>query len=89
MLGASTSHVFVTFFKVFLLTVLFGLYHGLVLFPVVLSLVGPEEMSDESPSQSVASLSTSASQHSSGASSPSSESSRVFVLQVRLTAIVL
>merc|ERR1712083_1046493 len=41
MLGASTSHVFVTFFKVFLLTVLF-------------------DMSDDSPSQSVASLSTSA-----------------------------
>ena len=30
LLGASTSHVFVTFFKVFLLTVLFGLFHGLV-----------------------------------------------------------
>jgi multidrug efflux pump subunit AcrB len=37
----SYSHVFLTFFKVFLLTVSFGLFHGLVLFPVLLSLVGP------------------------------------------------
>ena len=39
--GGSTSHTFVTFFKVFVLTVLFGLYHGLVLLPVLLSLCGP------------------------------------------------
>jgi multidrug efflux pump subunit AcrB len=37
----SYSHVFLTFFKVFLLTVSFGLFHGLVFFPVLLSLVGP------------------------------------------------
>jgi predicted RND superfamily exporter protein len=37
----SSSHVFITFFKVFALTVIFGLFHGLVLFPVVLSLIGP------------------------------------------------
>jgi Niemann-Pick C1 protein len=37
----STSHVFLTFFKVFMLTVSMGLFHGLVLFPVLLSLVGP------------------------------------------------
>ena len=41
LLGASTSHVFVTFFKVFVLTVVFGLLHGLVLLPVLLSLFGP------------------------------------------------
>jgi len=43
LLGASTSHIFVTFFKVFVLTVLFGLFHGLVFLPVLLSLVGPVE----------------------------------------------
>merc|ERR1712014_483030 len=37
----SYSHVFLTFFKVFVLTVLFGLFHGLVLFPVILSMIGP------------------------------------------------
>jgi len=41
LLGFSTSHVFVSFFKVFVLTVLFGLFHGLVLFPVLLSVAGP------------------------------------------------
>jgi len=43
LLGASTSHIFITFFKVFVLTVLFGLFHGLVFLPVLLSLVGPVE----------------------------------------------
>jgi len=37
----SSSHVFITFFKVFALTVIFGLFHGLVLFPVILSMIGP------------------------------------------------
>jgi len=41
LLGFSTSHVFISFFKVFVLTVLFGLFHGLVLFPVLLSVAGP------------------------------------------------
>jgi len=43
--GGSTSHTFVTFFKVFVLTVVFGLYHGLVLLPVLLSLFGPVNQS--------------------------------------------
>merc|ERR1711915_732265 len=43
LLGASTSHIFITFFKVFVLTVLFGLFHGLVFLPVLLSLIGPVE----------------------------------------------
>ena len=42
LLAGSTSHTFLTFFKVFVLTVVFGLFHGLVLLPVLLSLVGPE-----------------------------------------------
>merc|ERR1712226_1455715 len=52
----SSSHVFITFFKVFALTVIFGLFHGLVLFPVVLSLIGPN-----SPIKQEASTSTSTS----------------------------
>merc|ERR1712025_158235 len=46
LLGASSSHVFQSFFKVFVLTVLFGLFHGLVLFPVILSMFGPETEPD-------------------------------------------
>ena len=47
--GVSTSHTFVTFFKVFVLTVVFGAYHdhGLVLLPVLLSLLGPNYHSDD------------------------------------------
>ena len=59
LLGASTSHTFLTFFKecifltcyvpftsflqVFVLTVIFGLFHGLLLFPVILSVAGPAQ----------------------------------------------
>ena len=35
------SHVFATFFKVFFLVVVFGLYNGLFVLPVVLSFLGP------------------------------------------------
>ena len=69
LLGFSTSHVFVTFFRsvsswclvqsthetinlhfcllyyrVFVLTVVFGLFHGLVLLPVLLAHLGPQEV---------------------------------------------
>ena len=37
----SQSHVFLTFFKVFFLTVTFGLFHGIILLPVILSWIGP------------------------------------------------
>ncbi len=37
----SQSHVFITFFKVFFLVVTFGLYHGLIVLPVFLSVFGP------------------------------------------------
>nr|SVE90710.1 EOG090X0BEK [Daphnia sinensis] len=40
-LANSDSHVFITFFKVFVLVVAYGLFHGLILFPVILSLIGP------------------------------------------------
>ena len=62
LLGASTSHTFLTFFKVkfhhirflcfylrlqvFVLTVVFGLFHGLLLLPVILSWVGPVGQQD-------------------------------------------
>lgn len=38
----SQSHVFQTFFKIFGLTVLYGLFHGLVFLPALLITVGPE-----------------------------------------------
>ena len=40
LLCASKSVIFLTFFKIFFLVVLFGLFHGLLVLPVVLSLVG-------------------------------------------------
>jgi len=41
LLAGSKSHVFSTFFKIFFLVVVFGLYNGLMVLPVVLSFVGP------------------------------------------------
>ena len=52
--SGSTSHTFVTFFKVFVLTVVFGLYHGLVLLPVLLSLLGPGDTAADTESVSSA-----------------------------------
>ncbi|KAF2346973.1 Protein patched/dispatched [Trinorchestia longiramus] len=40
-LAYSDSHVFKTFFKVFFGVCLYGLFHGLVFLPVLLSLIGP------------------------------------------------
>jgi len=45
----STGHVFLTFFKVFTLTVVFGLYHGLVVFPVILATFGPQSEQADTP----------------------------------------
>lgn len=41
MVAWSNSYVFLTFFKMFSMVVLFGLFHGLIYFPVLLSLIGP------------------------------------------------
>ncbi|XP_040571494.1 patched domain-containing protein 3 [Lepeophtheirus salmonis] len=41
LLANSSSIVFTTFFKIFFLVVLFGLYHGLIFLPVLLSFIGP------------------------------------------------
>jgi multidrug efflux pump subunit AcrB len=40
-LGFSSSYVFKSFFKQLLLCIIFGLAHGMVLLPVLLSIVGP------------------------------------------------
>ena len=55
--------------QVFSLTVAFGLFHGLVLFPVLLSVLGPEDTSPASESSSAVTSS------SSDMSSPATESS--------------
>lgn len=41
LLADSKSHVFSSFFKIFFLVVTFGLFHGLVFLPVILSILGP------------------------------------------------
>ena len=47
LLSMSKSIVFLTFFKVFFLVVVFGLFHGLLFLPVVLSLLGPKSMEND------------------------------------------
>jgi len=47
LLAGSKSHVFATFFKVFFLVVLFGLYNGLFVLPVALSFLGPKAYGSE------------------------------------------
>lgn len=49
LLAASDYYPFVVFFKVFLLVVVFGLFHGLVFLPVMLALVGPSHLADTDP----------------------------------------
>ncbi|XP_055641683.1 protein patched homolog 3-like [Toxorhynchites rutilus septentrionalis] len=40
-LSGSRAYTYRTFFKIFLLVILLGLFHGLVLLPVILSMIGP------------------------------------------------
>ena len=47
MLCGSQSHVFITFWKIFCLTVAFGLFHGVILLPVILCYLGPTEKNPE------------------------------------------
>ncbi|XP_068631060.1 patched domain-containing protein 3-like [Battus philenor] len=42
LLGTSEAYTFQSFFKIFLLVILFGLFNGLVFLPVTLSLIGPD-----------------------------------------------
>ncbi|XP_043499813.1 patched domain-containing protein 3-like [Polistes fuscatus] len=44
MLAFSDAYVFRAFFKIFFLVILFGLWHGLLLLPIVLSTVGPRSL---------------------------------------------
>ena len=57
----SSGQVFITFFKVFCLTVVFGLFHGLVLFPVLLSLTDTTATTDTTKSATTSSLTISTS----------------------------
>jgi len=47
LLVSSQSHIFISFFKIFFMICIFGLFHGLILLPVVLCLLGPIENEDE------------------------------------------
>ena len=49
LLASSKSHVFITFFKIFFLVVSFGLFHGLIFLPVLLSLIGPKSTIKKNP----------------------------------------
>eukprot|EP01026_Neomeris_dumetosa_P062917 TRINITY_DN5965_c0_g1_i1.p1 TRINITY_DN5965_c0_g1~~TRINITY_DN5965_c0_g1_i1.p1 ORF type:complete len:894 (+),score=109.62 TRINITY_DN5965_c0_g1_i1:70-2751(+) len=40
-MGAASHYIFQTFFKMFFALIVLGLWHGIILLPVVLSLVGP------------------------------------------------
>ena len=41
LLSTSQSYVCLSFFKIFFLICVFGLYHGLIALPVILSIAGP------------------------------------------------
>lgn len=47
LLATSEAYVFRSFFKIFVLVVVFGLWHGLIFLPVVLSTIGPRALRDE------------------------------------------
>ncbi|XP_029156684.1 patched domain-containing protein 3-like isoform X2 [Nylanderia fulva] len=49
LLSFSQAYVFMTFFRLFTSVVLFGLFHGLLFLPVILSLAGPGERKQSSP----------------------------------------
>ena len=53
-LAFSETYVFQTFFKMFGMVVMFGLFNGLIFLPVLLSLIGPESFE---PSFSISSSS--------------------------------
>ncbi|XP_046427563.1 patched domain-containing protein 3-like isoform X1 [Neodiprion fabricii] len=53
LLGASEAYLFSTFFKLFTCVVVFGLFHGLLFLPVILSLFGPNELKIEKDAEIV------------------------------------
>nr|XP_022901687.1 protein patched homolog 1-like [Onthophagus taurus] len=48
-LAISDAYAFQIFFKIFFLVTVFGLFHGVVLLPVILSLIGPKPYSSHTP----------------------------------------
>jgi Niemann-Pick C1 protein len=77
-LGLSESMIFVVFFKVFILTVIVGLFHGLIYLPVVLAVFGSdrivkmeaEEFSKESNGMAAAAAAAATKSHSNGITNP-------------------
>jgi predicted RND superfamily exporter protein len=69
----SQSHVFQTFFKIFGLTVIYGVFHGLVFLPALLSTFGPH--SSEKKALSMEKSGESGDNHSSVETSSSSTAS--------------
>jgi len=53
LLVTSRSHIFISFFKIFLLICLFGLFHGLITLPVVLTILGPTDAETKPKHKSV------------------------------------
>ena len=47
LLVTSRSYVFTSFFKIFLMICLFGLFHGLIMLPVLLCLLGPIDINED------------------------------------------
>lgn len=52
MMAFSKAYVFRSFFKIFFMVITFGLWHGLVLLPVVLSTIGPRSLHSRSSKRS-------------------------------------
>eukprot|EP00088_Acartia_fossae_P041082 TRINITY_DN4294_c0_g1_i7.p1 TRINITY_DN4294_c0_g1~~TRINITY_DN4294_c0_g1_i7.p1 ORF type:complete len:1080 (-),score=273.26 TRINITY_DN4294_c0_g1_i7:86-3325(-) len=61
LLSLSQSNIFITFFKVFFLTVVFGLFHGLLMLPVMLSILGPQSMDENGSNAPISSPTSSVS----------------------------
>jgi len=47
LLVTSKSHIFTSFFKIFFMICVFGLFHGLIMLPVVLCVLGPTDQLSE------------------------------------------
>ncbi|KAJ8669003.1 hypothetical protein QAD02_000262 [Eretmocerus hayati] len=56
LLAFSRAYVFRAFFRIFLLVIAFGLWHGLLLLPVVLSSIGPRALANGRPRESLVRL---------------------------------
>jgi hypothetical protein len=52
LLVASQSHIFICFFKIFFMIIVFGLFHGLITLPALLTWFGPIDTSKDAPDKS-------------------------------------